>query len=337
MARVDELRLMAKVARMYYLQGLRQQGITERLQIHQSTVSRLLKRAREANLVRISVNNPSGTFADLEDRLIAQFQLKDAVVVDCPVEEGSLVRDLGAATAYFVGTAIRPGAVIGISSWSRSLFAMVDALHPGDYCQGGKVVQILGGVGQIGAEHQAIYLAQRLAALIGATPILLQAPAVVGSAEAQRVLAREPSVRAAAEFFEHLDVALVGIGSMAPSRLLASSGNIFSAAERAGLSRQGAVGDICFRYFDAHGEPVKSSLMQRVIGIELPALRRVRRIVGVAGGRRKVSAILAALRGHWINVLITDQRAAEALLTPDNVAAAPPSQGNRTRRGGSRS
>ena len=46
MARLDELRLMAKVARMYYLQDLNQQAITEKLQIHQSTISRMLKRAR---------------------------------------------------------------------------------------------------------------------------------------------------------------------------------------------------------------------------------------------------------------------------------------------------
>src|SRR5215475_5917061 len=141
MARIDELRLMAKVARMYYVQGIRQQGITERLQIHQSTVSRLLKRARAAELVRISVSDPPGIFAEIEDRLIAEFQLKDAVVVDCPTEEEAMVRDLGAATAYFLETSVKPGACIGISSWSRSLFAMVDALHPGDYCRGGKVVQ----------------------------------------------------------------------------------------------------------------------------------------------------------------------------------------------------
>jgi DNA-binding transcriptional regulator LsrR (DeoR family) len=314
MARVDELRLMSKVARMYYVQGIRQQGITERLQIHQSTVSRLLKRARAANLVRISVNNPPGIFAEMEDQLVAQFQLQDAVVVDCPIEEGPMVRDLGAAVAYFVETTVKPGAAIGISSWSRSLFAMVDALHPGDTCRGGKVVQILGGVGQVGAEHYAIYLAQRLAALIGAAPVLLQAPAVVGSTEAQRVLSRDPSMRAAMELFDHLDIALVGIGSMEPSRLLSSSGNFFSPEERAELSRLGAVGDICFRFFDAEGEPVKSPLMQRVIGIEPAALKRVNRVVGVAGGRRKTQAILAALRGRWINVLITDQRTAASLL-----------------------
>ena len=63
MARLDELRLMAKVARMYYLQELNQQAITDKLQIHQSTISRMLKRARAMNLVRFSIAAPPGTFA----------------------------------------------------------------------------------------------------------------------------------------------------------------------------------------------------------------------------------------------------------------------------------
>ena len=317
MSRQDELRLMAKVARMYYVQGIRQQGITDRLQIHQSTVSRLLKRAREANLVRFSVTSPPGIFSDLEDQLVATFSLKDAVVVDCPSEEDPLVRDLGAATAFYLETTVKPGARIGISSWSRSLFAMVDALHPGDYCKGGEVVQILGGVGNVGLQQEAMYLAQRLAALIGATAVLLQAPAVVASPEARRVLTREPMMREAVEHFEHLDLALVGIGSMEPSRLLANSGNVFSPEERQELSRMGAVGDICFRFFNTQGEPIKSPLMQRVIGIEPASLKRAGRVVGVAGGRKKVQAIHAALLGKWIDVLITDRRTAEALASKE--------------------
>lgn len=317
MARVDELRLMAKVARMYYIQELSQQSITEKLQLHQSTISRMLKKARTLNLVRFSITTPPGTFADLEDRLTSRFQLKDAVVVDCPAEGEAMVRDLGSALAYFLESTMKPGKIVGISSWSRSLFAMVDALHPGDYCANGKVVQILGGVGNADSEFHAIHLAQRLAGSIGAKPVLLQSPAVVGSVEAQRVLSRDAAVQEASVLFEKLDLALVGIGSMEPSRMLAASGNIFSREERAGLQRLGAVGDICFRYFDSAGRPIRSPLMKRVIGIDLVKLRACRRVVGVAGGIPKVQAISGALRGGLIDVLITDQSAAEALVAVD--------------------
>ena len=45
----------------------------------------------------------------------------------------------------------------------------------------------------------------------------------------------------------------------------------------------------------------------RVIGIDLEALRLVPRVVGVAGGRRKLQALLGALRGRFLDILVTDQ------------------------------
>ena len=315
MSRLDEIRLMAKVARMYYDQGIRQQQITERLNIHQSKVSRMLKRAREANIVRISVATPAGFFPDLEDALERRFDLKEAIVIESDGEEERVVRDLGAAAAFYVETTIKPEMVIGISSWSRSLFSMVDTLHPSSAGAGGKVVQILGGVGNASTQYQAMLLAQRLAALIGALPVLLQAPGVVGSPEAKAVLVKDAAVEEASKLFSKLDLALVGIGSLEPSALLASSGNIFSVEERRQLRRSGAVGDICFQFIDKQGQRVASPLMKRVIGIDLATLKSTPRVVGIAGGESKVPAVLASLAGKWINVLITDRRTAEQLIS----------------------
>jgi DNA-binding transcriptional regulator LsrR (DeoR family) len=318
MSQLDEVRLMAKIARMYYDQGMRQKEITERLSIHQSTVSRLLQRAREANIVRISVMTPPGVFSETETALEKRFGLKEAVVVEARHDEEHLVRDLGAAAAFFLQTTVKPGAIIGISSWSRALFAMVEALHSSDSGRGGSVVQILGGFAAAGTHFHATHLAQRLAGLVGATPVLLQAPALVGSAEARRVLMRDASVRRAADMFAHVNLALVGIGSMHPSPIVVSSGNAFSAQEMQELKKQGAVGDICFRFFDEKGNQVRSPLNNRVVGIELNALRHIERVVGIAGGPLKLSAIRAALVSNRINVLITDSETASSLLQESN-------------------
>ena len=160
------MRLMAKVARMYYGLGIRQQEITERLKIHQSTISRLLKRAREANIVRISVSMPSGMFPELEEGLEEKFGLLEAIVVDCLPDEQQMVKDLGNAAAFYLETTIGEGEVVGISSWSRNLLAMVDSLHPTRRGSGGKVIQILGGMGSPDAQSHATSLTQRLAALM---------------------------------------------------------------------------------------------------------------------------------------------------------------------------
>ena len=82
MPRNDQIRLMTKIARMYYEQSIRQTQITERLNIHQSTVSRLLRKAEQNGIVRISVITPQGIHPELEEALESRFELSQAVVVD---------------------------------------------------------------------------------------------------------------------------------------------------------------------------------------------------------------------------------------------------------------
>lgn len=315
MARIDELRLITRVARLYYESGLKQPEIAARLRLSQPKVSRLLKQALDEGIVRITVRVPTGTHPDLEERLQQRFGLEDAVVVDVTLDDDEQVaRELGTAAAFYLESTVRSGDVIGISSWSATLLAMVDALHPVTTVRDTKVVQILGGVGDPAAAGHATHLIRRLAQLLHGEGHFLPAPGVVGSADARRVLLDDPFVRSAMALFDHVSVALVGIGTVQPSGLLARSGNIFSPEELASVRALGGVGDISLRFVAATGEPIRTFLDDRVIGIELEQLKRVPRSVGVAGGRRKVVAIRAALDGGWLNCLITDRDTAERLL-----------------------
>ncbi|MGH9160431.1 MAG: sugar-binding transcriptional regulator [Vicinamibacteraceae bacterium] len=324
MARLDELRLITKVARMYYGQGLRQVEIMDRLNIHQSTVSRLLKRAEKEGIVRITFSAPSGTHPELEEALQSTFGLRDAIVVDSIEDEDQIVRDLGAAAAFYLETTLRSSDVVGISSWSAALLATVDAMHPTQRCRGARVLQILGGIGNPGAQAHATHLTTRLANLISGTATLLPAPAAVGSPDAKRVMLRDRYVQEATALLDSVTVALVGIGAVEPSKLLALSGNVFSPKELKHLSDRGAVGDICLRFFDAAGKPVVTTLNERVIGIDLDQLRHVDRVVAVAGGRRKTAAIRGAFASRLVNVLITDVGTAERLLQAPAASAPRP-------------
>ncbi|MBS1857464.1 MAG: sugar-binding transcriptional regulator [Acidobacteria bacterium] len=321
MARIDELRLMAKIARMYYTQGLRQTAICERLNIHQSTVSRVLKRAEREGIVRIAVSLPPGTHTEAEEALQARYGLDEAVVVDCLEDDAQIARDLGAAAAFYLENTLKPSDVIGISSWSAALLAMVNAMRPSQRFKNARVIQILGGVGSPNAEVHATQVTRRLADLIGGEATLLPAPGIVGSRDARNVLLKDRFVRDAVDLFPGITLALVGIGATEPSRALVSSGNVFSPQEIKLLAGKGAVGDICLRFFDSAGRQVITELNDRVISIELEDLRKVRRVVGVAGGRRKVSAIRGALAGKLINVLITDLASAQELIAGGEPAA----------------
>jgi DNA-binding transcriptional regulator LsrR (DeoR family) len=307
---------------MYYTQGLRQMEICARLNIHQSTVSRVLKRAEREGIVRITVSLPAGTHTEVEDTLQSVYGLDEAIVVDCLEDEAQISHDLGAAAAFYLENTLKAADVIGISSWSAALLEMVNAMHPSQRFKNVRVAQILGGVGSPNAEVHATQVTRRLADLLGGEATLLPAPGIVGSRNARDVLIKDRFVREALDLFPKVTLALVGIGATEPSRALASSGNVFSALELKLLAGKGAVGDICLRFFDASGRAVNTELNERVISMDLDQLRAVRRIVGVAGGRRKTNAIRGALAGKLINVLITDLTTAERLLA-ESAAAEP--------------
>ena len=233
-------------------------------------------------------------------------------------DDEAAVREIGAAAAYHLETTVRSGDVIGVSSWSATLLAMVDAMQPVSGVSGTQVVQILGGGGDPAAEGHATHLVRRMADLLHGEGTFLPAPSSVGSRASRDVLLADPFVQRAVALFDRLDVALVGIGGQEPSGLLASSGNVFSAQELATVRAAGGVGDIGLRFLREDGRKVPSPLDDRVIGIDLEQLRRVPSAIGVAGGPGKTAAIRAALLGGWINRLITDRYTGERLM------AAPP-------------
>lgn len=317
MAHIDELRLMAKVARMYYEQGIRQSDIAHRLYLSQAKVSRLLKNAEKEQIVRISVSVPHSVYSELEEALVDTYGLQDAVVADTiqDDDEEAIRRDIGGAAAHYLATTLNRGECIGISSWSGTLLAMVNVMHQIPHPIGAKVVQILGGASESKAKIHAAYLATALAERVRGEAVFLPAPGIVSTEDARQILLDEPSIREVTGLFNQVTLALVGIGAVEPSPLLASSGNIFSPEELDMLRNHGAVGDILNFFFDAAGNPTQKHLANRVIGMSLDQLRKVERSVGVAGGKRKLAAIRGALEGGWINVLITDCFTAERLLS----------------------
>ena len=307
MTRIDELRIIARVARMYYEWNMRQSEIAKQLDLSQATVSRLLGRSKEEGIIRISVNLPTGVYTELEETLVKKFGLRDAIIVDSLEDNEKLIqRDLGAATAYYLESAIRPHEVIGISSWSSTLLALVDALSSLPRKPGVKVIQILGGIGNPAAEAHAMRLTSRIAQLVNGDAVYLPVAGILATEAARDILLADEVTQQAIRLFDHVTTALVGIGAIDPSPLLAQSGNIFSPQELDLLRQANAVGDILLRFFDQNGSLVETGLEKRVISMSLEQLSRVSRAIGVAGGSRKYAAILGALRGHWINILVTD-------------------------------
>ena len=143
-----------------------------------------------------------------------------------------------------------------------------------------------------------------MAQLVKGEAIFLPVSGVLASEAASDILAADDVAQQAIRLFDYITIALVGIGAVEPSPLLAQSGNIFAPQEFDLLRQANAAGDILMRFIDHNGNLIKIGLEKRVISMSLEQLRKVSRAIGVAGGLRKYAAILGALRG-WINILVT--------------------------------
>ncbi|MFV0405558.1 MAG: sugar-binding transcriptional regulator [Propioniciclava sp.] len=313
-----ELALLVKVARMYHHQQMRQAAIAAELHMSQSRVSRMLSEAVRAGIVRTTVIAPTELHPELEEELTARYELRDMVVVDADHQDPSVIQhELGAVAARYLEATLTGQDRVGISSWSATLLAMVESMEQSRLSLASDIVQLIGGVGRPEVQVNATRLAELLARKTRAEAHFLSAPGVLPSVEVRDALMQDDFMVEMARRWAELDVALVGIGGREPSPLLVQSGNVAPGTETEGFRAQGAVGDVVLRMIDADGRLVPSSFDDRVLGIPVDLYMKIERRLGIAAGENKFEAIRAALRGRWINILITD------LATAEGLAAAP--------------
>ena len=309
-----DYRLLLKISKLYYEQGLTQQQISERLILSRPKVSRLLQQAEDIGIVKINIIPQPGFYTNLENALEDKYGLLEAIVVGVsePTSQLAVSREVGAAAAdYFVRSIVNPS-VIGIS-WGSTLREMVDSIPVMD-CSDCHVVQLTGGLGIPESEAHATYILRRLVTQIKSRLSILTVPGIVDSTQVKKVFLSDSHLQEVFKRFKEIDVAYVGVGAPTNDSIVMQDGSIISDCDLKHLIDLGAVGDICLRYFNEKGKQLASDVDKRVMGITLEELKQVERVVGVTGGPNKYRAIHAALKGKLINVLITDHKSAKKVL-----------------------
>ncbi len=304
--------LLAYTASLYYEQNRNQSQIAQALGVSRSMVSRLLREAREKKIVRVTVQWPIRTVPDLEERLIIEFGLRGARVLDAenlPYPE--LLSRLGRLAATELVRHLRDGMTVAVT-WGMTLWELIEALPAQAYSRL-RVVQCLGAVG---GSHpcDSPAIVQRLAEALGAQGLYLHAPLIVESEQTCRQLLEERMIRGILNIARRADLLLVGIGTTESEVSSLKRAGYLSDEELAKLRRQGAVGYLCARFLDLNGRPVPTPFDGRTIGLTLEEIRRIPYVFAVAGGVLKAKAILAALRSGVVDILVTDKGAAVAAL-----------------------
>lgn len=309
----DEIQLMILASRLYYEEGITQEDIARTMGISRPTVSRLLQRARESGIVQINIVEPFAIDEQLASEIVAAFGLHAAIFVPgIPKRPDLSQKWLGLAAARFLENEIQSNEIIGVG-WGRTLYAVSQSLTPIPK-QDLLVVPLLGGLGQISPDFQVHEIARAIAEAFGGEWKQIYIPALVEDENLRLSLLQSKDLQELTAIWNSMTTALVGIGNVdfdAEMQMLFA--RYLDEKTRARLARGGAVGDICMRFFDIEGHPVDG--LVGLTGIELEQLRSIKRVIAVAGGVHKAEAILGALQGKFIHVLITTDLTARKILS----------------------
>ncbi|SPT52991.1 Deoxyribonucleoside regulator [Actinomyces bovis] len=313
-----------EAASMYYVQGETMEVIARHLGTSRSTVSRLLARAREEGIVRITLAEPGGR-GSLESELREAFGVDVRIV---PVREGTTeihrLEQVAAVAARRLIELAPTDGVIG-TAWGTTMSEVCAAL-PANAVPGLTVVQLNGasdpdGVGPSAGEVLAAFHER-----LGARTVAFPVPAFFDHASTREAMWSERSVRRVLMLAQKADLAVFGVGTApVPGRVHGATlpsqvyaGGHLTDADRLLLQHEDVVGDVCTVMLRADGSWRDIPLNRRATGPTPEQLAKVPRRLCVVAGTGKARALLAALRARVATDLVVDEATARAIIAlPD--------------------
>jgi len=310
----DRMELLARIASLYYEDGLDQARIASQMGYSRSMISRLLAEAHEQRVVEIRVHHPLQRRQELESELQQRLGLKIVRVLKRgQLDHTHMLRRLGGLAAPVVEELAHDQSTLGVS-WGTGLLELVNALSPRSRSNI-HVVQLIGLIGASDSpEIDNPELAQRLARTLGGRYSILPAPLLVDSESTREALLNDYRVQRVLTHVRQMELALMGIGAVEAQYSTLVRAGCISTAQADELAQAGAVGDVSAIYYDRQGRIINSPLTRRVISIDPATLNAVPNKLGIAGGQAKPLAILGAVRANLVNILITDDVAASGVI-----------------------
>lgn len=309
-----------RAATMYYLQNQTMDVIGRTLQVSRSTVSRMISYARDAGMVRISVEQPeSRSGSNLGHRLAAVFGIRAHVVpVRSTSTEVQRLDQVASVAANLLGQWFSSGMTLGVA-WGTTVSAIASHLRP-KQSVGATVVQLNGAANTTASGvTYASELIGAIAAAFDATSFHFPVPAFFDHPETKTLMWRERSVQRVLEVQRRVDLAVFGVGALTaevPSHVY--SAGYLTEGEMTALTADGVVGDVCTVFHREDGSYGDIEINRRATGPTPPELRRIARRMCVVVGERKVPALMGALRARVVTDLVIDEPTARRLLERAN-------------------
>ncbi|WP_088348476.1 MULTISPECIES: sugar-binding transcriptional regulator [Rhodomicrobium] len=305
----SEAQLQTRAVWYYYVGGLTQQEIADRLGLTRLRVNKIVGQARAEGLVRIEIKMPLASCVALEEKLKARFALDDVSVVPSVPDPDTQQQVIGEAAGLMLEPLLQDGIGLGVG-WGRTLREAARRMRaqrrPASW-----VTSLMGGLTR-GSGTNTFEVATEFARLIGAECYYVAAPIYCPSVESRSTLLTHYGLADVMRRAREANVAILSCGDLSSRSLLASTHIV--AESLPDLRAAGAIGDILGTFLDEYGRPVDHPLNQRVMALSPQELKIYPVSILASGGMGKLVIIRAILNARYIRRLVTDEAVAEALL-----------------------
>ena len=304
-----ENNMIMKIAWLYYMENMTQQQIADKLVISRMKVIKFLNQAKAEGIVQFKINRDVENRSRIEKELIDKYDLKDVFIIPT-VERTSLNDSLAKAAAQYIEENSNPGDYINIG-YGDTVSKTVSHL----ICAVDKPISFVSLSGGVSFYTSSIINGAHKRISEVATPkiYVIPAPLIASSTALAKDLLKEPSIKDILEMSQLASMSVVGIGA-ATNTATVFKYNIIKPSDLVLLQMQGAVGDILSYFYDKEGNIIKTEILDRLISSDINMFKKIKTVIGVAGGNEKIDAIKGAMLGKFVNVLVTDEDTAQALL-----------------------
>ena len=297
-----------KVAWKYYNEGLTQTEIATALNLSRMKVIKYLEIAKKNHIIQFKIDLEQVSDKDLQTKLIEEFGLDDVYIV--PSANDHSLDNVTIAAANYIEDRITSDTMINIGygeTVSRTLGRLkISTKYKVTF------VSLSGGVKfymPTAIDQASDYYTTNP----NYNHYILPSPLMVSAAALAENLVNEQSIKDILEMIPYSNFTVIGVGALNQQATLVKEG-LLSIREMEILKSHGAVGDLLSQFYDINGDVLDLSLHNRLVSTEIQLLKSLHNVVAVACGVEKKEAIIGALKGGYIDILITDENVARSLL-----------------------
>jgi DNA-binding transcriptional regulator LsrR (DeoR family) len=312
----EKRELLAKVSHMYYNEGKTQTEIADYFSSTRFKVSKWLQDARNENIVEITIHNSNNRNTKLENIFKQNFPLTNVIILEnqyMPFTD--TLRQLGKLGAEYINKIVTPNSTIGVF-WGKTLYNVINEIKPEQFLPI-TAVQMAGSVAKDNPNVDSQELVKTLAAAYNGKYKFLFAPLYVQDDYIRDKIVNEPVIKDTLDYGKKADIILTGIGGEKCICLYNSTWEMYNKHN----ILDSTVGSILGRIIDKDGNICDIDINRKLIGVDLQSILKAKHRICVVVGKHKAEAVIAAMKGKLINVLVTDRDTAIHILKKSNIAS----------------